>query len=322
MRVRPGREDDDPRVVTIYNAIYPDVHVTVERYRHDLARSMRHPQGDVERYVAEEDGPVVGVMKLERHPFFSRPGSYYAEILVDPERWGHGIGSRLNAVLEDRAAARGAARLYGEIKEGIEEARRFVEARGYVPTGRVDRMSRLPVSRVNLEGYEGLEERLASQGITVRSIAEIGIDDDFLRAVQTMEFESDRDIPSAEEPGQPMPYELWKDDKLFAPDRSLEMFWVALHGRRPIGVARVARRGDRILSNGYTGVDREYRGRGVARLLKLKTIQFAQRNGYEWMYTGNDIENTRMLAINRRLGYEPLPGILLMVKELVQGEAE
>jgi hypothetical protein len=60
----------------------------------------------------------------------------------------------------------------------------------------------------------------------------------------------------------------------------------------------------------------------VARLLKLKTIRWAQQRGYEWMHTGNDVENTRMLAINVRLGYEPLPGVMLVVKELEEGGME
>ncbi len=70
--------------------------------------------------------------------------------------------------------------------------------------------------------------------------------------------------------------------------------------------------------NAYTGVDRAYRGRGVARALKLRTIQWARQNNVDFIYTGNDIANQRMLAINVQLGYEPLPGWVEVVKELAR----
>jgi GNAT superfamily N-acetyltransferase len=314
--LRARHEHDDPRIVAILNTCFPGLHMTMERYRYELAHSTHLPKGYVERHVAEAHGTIAGVMSLERHSWLSRPGSYFADIAVDPPFRGHGIGSRLHELLETRARAIGADRVYGEFFENVEEARRFVQARGYAPTGRVDRMSRLPVARATLAGYEDLEERLAAADIRVRSIAELGLDDEFLRQVQLMEHETARDLPSAEEQGEPSPFETWREDKLFSPGRTPEMFFVAIHGDQPVGLARLHQRSTKVLNNGYTGVDRAHRGRGVARLLKLKTIQWAQRQGCEWIYTGNDVENERMLAINIRLGYEPLPGLVLVVMEL------
>jgi GNAT superfamily N-acetyltransferase len=130
-----------------------------------------------------------------------------------------------------------------------------------------------------------------------------------------MVFESIRDVPSSEE-WEPYPYGLWLRYILNAPGMSPEHYWVALDGRRPVGVATLRRHGPHVADNDYTGVDRAYRGRGVARALKLRTIRWAQENGVDSIVTGNDVDNRRMLDINIRLGYRPLPGSVEMVKEL------
>jgi GNAT superfamily N-acetyltransferase len=72
----------------------------------------------------------------------------------------------------------------------------------------------------------------------------------------------------------------------------------------------------RAAGNGLTAVDADYRGRGIARALKFKTIEWARENGIETIYTENDLENHRMLAINVSLGYKPLPPEVELVKDL------
>jgi GNAT superfamily N-acetyltransferase len=82
-----------------------------------------------------------------------------------------------------------------------------------------------------------------------------------------------------------------------------------------VGLARLRRQGNAAV-NAYTAVDPAYRGRGIARALKLRTVLWARATGLEYLYTGNDIENRRMLAINSRLGYTPLPASVEMIKVL------
>jgi hypothetical protein len=61
--------------------------------------------------------------------------------------------------------------------------------------------------------------------------------------------------------------------------------------------------------NMITGVDRTYRGRKIAKALKLLTIRYAKAYGATAIRTNNDSENGTMLAINRKLGYRPQPGL-------------
>ena len=62
---------------------------------------------------------------------------------------------------------------------------------------------------------------------------------------------------------------------------------------------------DDAAENDYTGVASTYRGRGIARALKLRAIAWARQRGVRWFYTSSEIGNARMIAVNRRLGYEP-----------------
>ena len=67
-----------------------------------------------------------------------------------------------------------------------------------------------------------------------------------------------------------------------------------------------------VASHDMTGVRRAYRGRGIARALKLTTIAWAIRNGLEALESGNDEDNAAMRTLNGRLGYQPLPDALTM----------
>lgn len=66
-----------------------------------------------------------------------------------------------------------------------------------------------------------------------------------------------------------------------------------------------------------TGVEKAYRGRKLALALKLLAIRIAQAHDAATIRTGNDAENGPMLAINRKLGYQPWPSLDQWVKHIV-----
>jgi GNAT superfamily N-acetyltransferase len=209
----------------------------------------------------------------------------------------------------------GARRLYCRIREDQPESLAFAEKRGFRPTGRVERESRLKVDEARLDGFNGVEAQLRQEGISISTLAEIGMENDrFLRALHHMSEGTIQDVPHSEA-FQPRPFEFWLERTLRFPGNSPEWCWVAVHADRPVGLARLRRQGNAAF-NAYTAVDQAYRGRGIARALKLRTVLWARHNGVDFIYTGNDVENRRMLDINVRLGYEPLPGSIEVIKEL------
>ena len=60
----------------------------------------------------------------------------------------------------------------------------------------------------------------------------------------------------------------------------------------------------------YTCTDPGYRGRGLARGIKLQTLAQAVELGVPLVYTANDSENAPMLRINETLGYRARPGFV------------
>jgi mycothiol synthase len=288
--------------------------IGVEEYREWI--DSQRKEAALERYVAELDDTIAGCVDIREDAWARRAGTAVVYLEVDTPYRELGIGSRLNELLTERASALGIKRIYTEIREDSPESVAFAEHRGYRRTGREERMSRLDVHNANLDSFEGIDERLHEAGIRIATLEQIGVADDrFMRALHRMEEDSTHDIPASEEYTD-RPYEEWFRRVVEGVGRSLRTVWVALDGDRPVGVARLRLRGERSAINGYTGVDRAYRGRGIAKALKLRTVEWASRNGIDSLYTGNDIENYPMLAINIALGYQPLPADIEVLKEL------
>jgi GNAT superfamily N-acetyltransferase len=300
------------QIVAIRNRIDPHYPPqTVEVFRHFASLV---PEGmHNEQWVAEQDGRIVGYVLVEQSWWSKTPGVFEGKIRVDPECWRQGIGGRLYDHLLRRVTELDAQKLYSGIREGDEHAERFVSQRGFTPTGRSQRMSRLDVHRATMDGYDGLEEQLERSGLQVKTVADAGPDDE--ESLYDLDSLSALDVPSSE-PFEPAPFEIWLQDALTSPGSSSAWSWVALDGKQPVGVAFLRRQGENAAFNSYTGVHPAYRGRGVARALKKKTIEWARENGVDFIYTGNDIANQRMLSINIRLGYQPLPASVEVVKQL------
>jgi len=61
---------------------------------------------------------------------------------------------------------------------------------------------------------------------------------------------------------------------------------------------------------GYTCTHPDFRGRGIARAIKLQSLAQAAELGVPVVCTDNDAENAPMLHINERLGYHGRPGFV------------
>ena len=127
-------------------------------------------------------------------------------------------------------------------------------------------------------------------------------DEGFMRRLHKMVKSVVADIPRTKAEHQEQPFEVWIQNFMKAPGASPEAYFVALHDGNPIGMANLQIRPEAPAFNGLTGVIRAYRGKGVARALKLRTIQWAHLNGIKNIDTGNDADNSRMLAINVSFG--------------------
>ena len=155
-------------------------------------------------------------------------------------------------------------------------------------------------------GFTGVEEGLRQEGVVIDALQSQADESGFMEAVYRLDMDSHRDVPSSV-PWKDMAYDDWLDRAVKGPGRSPEWAWVAIDAGKPVGLARLRVYQDGKATNAYTGVRSSHRGRGIARALKNRTVTWSRNHGIEWIYTGNEARNTRMLAINASLGYEPLP---------------
>ena len=178
------------------------------------------------------------------------------------------------------------------------------------------------LSEVNLDGYAGLEERLAKQDIVIKPATQVDLDDEpFLRELHAAIQDAVQDIPSSEE-FKPTPFEIWRQNLLKSPDSSPEAYFIALRSGHPVGIANLISPAPGRAFNGLTAVRRSVRGQGVAKALKVRTVEWGRANGIDFIDTGNDADNAPMLAINVRLGYKPLPAREEWLKEYGIRESE
>ncbi|MHB8587261.1 MAG: GNAT family N-acetyltransferase [Candidatus Dormibacteraceae bacterium] len=102
-----------------------------------------------------------------------------------------------------------------------------------------------------------------------------------------------------------------------SPDRKHDRFWIALAGDRPIAMSYLKFPPVRgAVWTGYTCCDRDYRGRGIARAVKLQSLAQAVELGITLVETDNDSENAPMLHINEQLGYRSRPGFVSHLKRV------
>ncbi len=145
-------------------------------------------------------------------------------------------------------------------------------------------------------------------------------DPDALRKAYELELICDRDVPSYEEVTD-TPYELFLAWSVNAPNAMLDAYFLAKDGDRLVGQSVLERSSDRadMYEQELTGVLPEYRGRGIAKALKLQTVRYARERGVRWIRTWNSTKNAPMLRINVAMGFQRQPAWIEYVRELGAG---
>jgi mycothiol synthase len=312
--LRPGTPDDDEAIIAILNRSSPDMlpySVAVMRHN-DATAPAEHPR---ERHVAERNGQVVGCIMLGPRWWTSDPSAFALMLVVEVQARGQVIGTRLYARALERSQARQATRLYTPVRDDQPEAMKFAVNRGFQPSGHSVRMARLAVSEAQLAAFPDFEPPLAAANIRIASLAELGTDEQWLYGAYLVDNESSLDEPSSQS-YQPPSFEQWRSNVFGEPGVSPDCFWLALADGRPVGMTFLELCGNGIAATGFTGVIRAYRQRGIASALKVKATQWAKEQGLQHIYTGNALTNAPMLTINTKLGFQPLPANIEMVKVL------
>lgn len=302
--IRPTTEAEAPQIVSLMNAQQLEP-LTVDEF---LRFSRLRPAGSPHlRVVAvTPDDRVLGTGFSGHDPAHHPPGVFAMGVRVAAEVQRQGIGQALYERLNTFALQSGAERIKGEVRESYPGALAWARRRGF------EIESHVYDSVLDLTSWDPTPwtEPIAlaeATGIRFTTLAAEESDDPNLRRCHALFTRLVPDIPGNEETPE-FPYDLWhqhiSQDQTWRPDQ----IFLAVDGETWMGLTQLQARSSGGLYTNFTGVTREYRGRGVALALKLVALRYARAAGYPYVRTHNHSTNAPMLAVNRRLGFVPEPG--------------
>ncbi len=313
MKIQPFRDLDAPALAEWMAQLAPaeDVYTTplLVHQRRMLPRR-RHPLW----LVAWLEGEPVGLARDEPQIFGSRPGLRRTWVGVRPDLRRRGIGGELWQRIEAHARQAGGLTLRSWAIGDAPDGQRFLTARGF---SRVERELQWWCDPTTLDStaLEQLPFELQQGGFYVKTLRELlpRLEPDLRRLF----LATDRDAPGRHPHTPAVAASTFRRVILLNPLLDLDCSIVVLHGSEPVALSWL--KGDRRQGRygvEFTGTAPAWRGRGLARLAKVAALHRAAQAGIRWIGTANDENNAPMLAINRRLGHQPLADLLIYERPL------
>ncbi len=273
----------------------------------------KHPRKDMkfERFIGEIDGRPAAFLSWYHGPWEKLPDRHCeVEVWLDRAHLDRALLLAMFAWIGDRAVADGAVLLLAYCGEDEPEMLDSLEELGY-SRERTEKVWELDL-RAN--GPELVEEaRDALDGMVATGIElttlEAWPDPDKMRKVYELDASTRQDIPHS----LTVLVEDLEDfvQRTKAPDRRNDRTWIALDAGHPVALSYLKFPPVRgTVWTGYTCTHADYRGRGIARAVKLQSLAQAVSLGVPYVRTGNDAENAPMLHINEALGYVRRPGFV------------
>lgn len=311
--LREATEADFVRVAELISATQPEP-VTESNV---LEWERRVLAGQIRRRMVAVDGTrqIVGY-SVVLHTHSMGEGRFYLWVTVDLAWRQRGIGTQLYDNALDFAIKHGVVLLESEVREDAAAGVNFARERDFAVNRHIFE-SAIDLAAFEESRFAGLVEAVQASGIRFLSLADVDMDPGYFRQLYEVNYRAVQDDPAStgnwvsfEEFERTLRGASWFDPQgqIMALDASTG----AVIGLAAVGfVANTHRAGNMI-----TGVDRAYRGRKIAQALKLLTIRYAKEKGASHIVTDNDSQNAPMLAINRKLGYVPRPGIFRLIKHL------
>ncbi|MFN3346722.1 MAG: GNAT family N-acetyltransferase [Candidatus Bipolaricaulaceae bacterium] len=308
--------EDFAAVVEIDNLCDPEHPYTVEAFRYDY-ENFDTKKYVMRYYLAEREGKVVGYACYHHMPHRFQPERFWIWLAVLPEFRNQGIGSALYARILSDLEELCAKFLHTSTRETWTDTIRFLENRGFREVMRTWE-SWLDVKSFDPKRFEGCLSRVEKDGIVLTTLAEEREQDpEWLAKLYELHMTVLADVPSPT-PFTPVPLEEFRRRVLAHPDFLWDGCFLAKRGGEYVGESLMFRLPAEPghLSQGFTGVRREFRGKGIALALKLKVIGYAQERGYTLIKTWNASTNLPILALNEKLGFRRQPAWIEYEKAL------
>jgi GNAT superfamily N-acetyltransferase len=281
MEIRRAEPGDVEGAIALHDAHAPYLVMTASALRRGLSAPHVPGRGT---FAAVDGGEVVGWASTALIAG-SEPLDGQLRILVRPDHRGRGIGTKLLEATHDELRSGGAtsARVFAE-PSTVEWAARW----GYQQTRQVHYAGIDPRKAPDLPGVPTEVELVPLNEVDPRRLYEADL------------------VAQRTKPGDARittrPYDDWLDGVWRSPATVLDLSIAAVHQDRVIAFTLGNGDHTKIWSQ-MTATMPEFRGRGLAKLVKCAALHRAADVGVQAAYTANYDGNTPMIAVNEWLGY-------------------
>lgn len=290
--------------------------ITVEEAR---SRSSFHPaEAGLQRFLMMEDERPVGHGTVIRAYWLDSKDrmELLAFPALGPETYE--IGMELVEFLVAKAIERG-AKIVGSIAfTSSPEMVRVFKSLGF-SEGQHNPVSALKLSEFDGTRFSPEGSNVSVSGLEILTLGELSdrFPDAWIEKVWRLEMDLMADVPLQAQFTE-IPLETYRQQVLDAHfDRSSS--FIALVDGVWAGMTRIHRNhvDPRLAATGLTGVLKPYRRQGIARALKVHSLQWAKENGIERVGTDNEANNP-MLKLNVELGFRTESELILFERAVDQ----
>jgi GNAT superfamily N-acetyltransferase len=258
--------------------------------------------------AVQDNNCVVGTYALSQGESDGH-GRYQLHVDVHPDQQRQGIGTALYQDAVQFAQTNGLSSLYTFVGERPPSGLNFARKRGFVSTRQAIH-SELDVTAFDERPFAHYIQDNEANDYTFTSLTELGDTQENRHKLYELNKTCSADIPGR---GPFFTFAEYCQRRFESHAYTPNGVILALKDEQWIGMsAATYHQTGNFVFNEMTGVLPTHRRRGLAVALKLLAIRFAQTMGATVVRTFNDAENTGMLAVNRRLGYQFLPGSYTM----------
>ena len=271
----------------------------------------------IPKIAVNDRDEILGFSWLEKNTM--EPERAYFYLFVAPEHRRKGTGSLLYQDMLQSIASLRLKKLRVSVWDNCPEGRSFADKRGFAE--RLHQIAmQLDLRTFDDTPYQTVIDRLQGEGFRFTSMGELGNTEDAQRKEYILNESTSEDVPGT---GGEKAWSSFEDFQ----KRVCQADWYIADGQKVVidsasgqfvAMSAITRYKDADYAyNLHTGVDRNYRGRGLAQAVKITALRYARDVlKVDTVRTHHNTFNLPMIAIDRKLGYMQQPGTFAMQKML------